>query len=189
MVKIHLLFRIIPLIQWSVMFCRPCYIDFPHNNNQACKVLWQDGWVGRKQYVSLRRRGNKTSHLYLNKCGHWSVHGWRKPNMVDWCGGKVDEKVFFVTIYATLKTHKNHDITLFDSSLVFRFKLFLHGYRLLTLANLCMYILTISGSGHSNFLITSEHWFNCVNTSTTDEENNACSALFWNCKQKKISLE
>ena len=84
---------------------------------------------------------------------------------------------------------QNHDITLFDSSLVFRFKLFLHGYRLLTLANLCMYILTISGSGHSNFLITSEHWFNCVNTSTTDEENNACSALFWNCKQKKISLE
>lgn len=83
-----------------------CYIDFPHNNNQACKVLWQDGWVGRKQYVSLRRRGNKTSHLYLNKCGHWSVHGWRKPNMVDWCGRKVDEKVFFVTIYATLKTHK-----------------------------------------------------------------------------------
>ena len=25
LVKIHLLFRIIPLIQWSVMFCRPCF--------------------------------------------------------------------------------------------------------------------------------------------------------------------
>jgi hypothetical protein len=26
LVKIHLLFRIIPLIQWSVMFCRPCSV-------------------------------------------------------------------------------------------------------------------------------------------------------------------
>ena len=25
LVKIHLLFRIIPLIQWCVMFCRPCF--------------------------------------------------------------------------------------------------------------------------------------------------------------------
>jgi hypothetical protein len=28
LVKIHLLFRIIPLIQWSVMFCRPCFNRF-----------------------------------------------------------------------------------------------------------------------------------------------------------------
>jgi hypothetical protein len=28
LVKIHLLFRIIPLIQWSVMFCRPYFIRF-----------------------------------------------------------------------------------------------------------------------------------------------------------------
>jgi hypothetical protein len=28
LVKIHLLFRIIPLIQWSVMFCRPCLNRF-----------------------------------------------------------------------------------------------------------------------------------------------------------------
>jgi hypothetical protein len=28
LVKIHLLFRIIPLIQWSVMFCRPCFKRF-----------------------------------------------------------------------------------------------------------------------------------------------------------------
>jgi hypothetical protein len=27
-VKIHLLFRSIPLIQWSVMFCRPCFNRF-----------------------------------------------------------------------------------------------------------------------------------------------------------------
>jgi hypothetical protein len=34
LVKIHLLFRIIPLIQWSVMFCRPCFNRFcvwPHD--------------------------------------------------------------------------------------------------------------------------------------------------------------
>ena len=28
LVKIHLFFRIIPLIQWSVMFCRPCFNRF-----------------------------------------------------------------------------------------------------------------------------------------------------------------
>jgi hypothetical protein len=28
LVKIHLLFRIISLIQWSVMFCRPCFNRF-----------------------------------------------------------------------------------------------------------------------------------------------------------------
>ena len=28
LVKIHLLFRIIPLIQWSVMLCRPCFNRF-----------------------------------------------------------------------------------------------------------------------------------------------------------------
>ena len=28
LVKIHLLFRIMPLIQWSVMFCRPCFKRF-----------------------------------------------------------------------------------------------------------------------------------------------------------------
>jgi hypothetical protein len=28
LVKIHLLSRIIPLIQWSVMFCRPCFNRF-----------------------------------------------------------------------------------------------------------------------------------------------------------------
>ena len=28
LVKIHLSFRIIPLIQWSVMFCRPCFNRF-----------------------------------------------------------------------------------------------------------------------------------------------------------------
>jgi hypothetical protein len=26
--KIHLLFRVMPLIQWSVMFCRPCFYHF-----------------------------------------------------------------------------------------------------------------------------------------------------------------
>jgi hypothetical protein len=28
LIKIHLLFRIIPSIQWSVMFCRPCFNRF-----------------------------------------------------------------------------------------------------------------------------------------------------------------
>ena len=28
LVNIHLIFRIIPLIQWSVMFCRPCFNPF-----------------------------------------------------------------------------------------------------------------------------------------------------------------
>jgi hypothetical protein len=36
LVKIHLLFLIIPLIQWSVMFCRPCL-------NPIVKVLFSFG--------------------------------------------------------------------------------------------------------------------------------------------------
>lgn len=52
----------------------------------------------------------------------------------------------------------------------------------IVLANLRMYRFQISGSGHSSLLTTSKHCVNCVNTSTTEFENKACSLLFWNCK-------
>ena len=36
--------------------------------------------------------------------------------------------------------------------------------------------------------MTSKHWLSCVNTSVTEQENNACSDAFWNCGPKnKIS--
>lgn len=51
----------------------------------------------------------------------------------------------------------------------------------LTFANLRMKWTRAWGFGHSSFLMISKLWFNCVNTSTTEQEKRACSDVCWNC--------
>jgi hypothetical protein len=40
LVEIHLLFRIIPLIQWSVMFCRPFIVLVSHAICYSLNAIW-----------------------------------------------------------------------------------------------------------------------------------------------------
>jgi hypothetical protein len=52
--NVDLLFRIIPLIQWSVMFCRPCLIVFGDwNIYPVCfpNIYWHSGLNNQWKYV------------------------------------------------------------------------------------------------------------------------------------------